>query len=642
MNKTTTTRAAAMLAAATLTTGLATTANADDYIWNVPEGETETIDAVAVANIGAKDLVKTGRGKLVSSAEMAAYTGTITVREGAFEIRTTSDLGTAAGGTVVEDGGTLLVNLPTKDQRFNSEIFTIAGTGDAEYGAAIYQPNRGGNDQNKLFTYIALSDDATICAGTHLGLASGSLSMDGHTLTVKGNGSFTFRASQTPAPVGNLVVESGSFRIRGGSATAGDSSKNLIVKSGSTLVLGYLGDNIQPIRWNLIVQDGGKVEAETSQGRTYYGEVEWNSTVTDGASGPLTFEGNVTGTGTIKASAATLTFEKPLGAGVGLGLSGTATAILPTAKAYTYEHAGLLVGRVNENDAWGKFTGGNVSIWKYCDEGPGPQLDLSYWKKGYWDESPADETISGNTSLGAKGYIWNREATNVSFHVWCRCLYKTYVNIDGTTCFVAKNNNVDTDYEVSIPANSCLPFLSMTAGSGSPTPGPYNSTTGLKINGGPTLRDNGNGWYFTTNAVSGVANPADLPSLSLADDGAIDMNGMPLSVDAVSGAGIVTNTTTLTISNSWTLAAADIADGAKLVVDGALAFGNGCSLAVTDLSNLSTAASYTVASADSIAGIAAAGVEVSDKGRTWKFVLSGDGKSIDLVYVPQATAIIMR
>ena len=216
------------------------------------------------------------------------------------------------------------------------------------------------------------------------------------------------------------------------------------------------------------------------------------------------------------------------------------------------------------------------------------------------------------------------------------------MRIDGTTCFIARNNAVDVDLEVSIPANSCLPFLSMTAGSGSSTPGPYNSTTGLRIKNGPSLRDNGKGWYFTTNAVSGVANPADLPSLSLADDGAIDMNGMPLSVDAVSGAGLVTNVTTLAVSNSWTLAATDIAGGAVLTVDGTLSFGNGCSLAVTGLENLPTAGSYTVASADSISGITTAGIEVAERGRTWKFVLSGDGKSIALVYVPQATTIIMR
>ena len=61
-------------------------AMADDHVVDVPLNETQTIDASLVSAIGGKNLVKTGCGKLVSSAEMAAYTGMITVREGAFEI----------------------------------------------------------------------------------------------------------------------------------------------------------------------------------------------------------------------------------------------------------------------------------------------------------------------------------------------------------------------------------------------------------------------------------------------------------------------------------------------------------------------------------------------------------------------------
>ena len=33
---------------------------------------------------------------------------------------------------------------------------------------------------------------------------------------------------------------------------------------------------------------------------------------------------------------------------------------------------------------------------------------------------------------------------------------------------------------------------------------------------------------------------------------------------------------------------------------------------------------------------------LSERGRTWKFALSGDGKSIELSYIPQGTAIVLR
>ena len=80
---------------------------------------------------------------------------------------------------------------------------------------------------------------------------------------------------------------------------------------------------------------------------------------------------------------------------------------------------------------------------------------------------------------------------------------------------------------------------------------------------------------------------------------------------------------------------------AKLVVAGDLVFGNGCTLSATGLDNIPTEQTYTVASADSITGLASV-TTLSERGRTWKFALSGDGKSIELSYIPQGTAIVLR
>ena len=406
MNKTTTTRAAAMLAAATLTTGAASTASAEDYIWNVAEGVTETIDAVAVANIGAKDLVKTGRGKLISSNAMASYTGTITVREGAFEITTTGDLGTDAGGTFVENGGTLVVNMNGSSDsfRFANEEVTIAGTGDAAYGAAVWQDSRW-NSQFKIFAKLALSGDATIFAGKRLGLDAGALTMNGYTLTLKGE-NFTFRTLSTPGTVGNIVSEAALLSIYAGSYVVGDNSKTLTLQNGATLKIGDPSTSAVPgINWKLVVETGAKVTAEASHNRVYYGDVEWNSTVVDGASGPLAFNGQVTGTGTIKSSSATLAFAQPLGASLGLDLSGTATATLAPAAAYPYTHRGMkLVRRSGMTQDLSLFSDSRNDVNReYCAFGPGPQLDRS----SYWE-------IDGQKSWCSHGYIWNRESTNVT------------------------------------------------------------------------------------------------------------------------------------------------------------------------------------------------------------------------------------
>ena len=624
MNKTTTTRAAAMLAAATLATGAATTANADDYIWNVPEGETETIDAVAVANIGAKDLVKTGRGKLISSDAMASYTGKITVREGAFEIRTTSDLGTAAGGTIVEDGGTLVVNMSSKDQQFGSEVFTIAGTGDTAYGAAIYQSDYHNNDQNKFFHHIVLSDDATIFSGTHLGLADQTLTMNGHTLTITGTGTFTFRHAQTPTPVGNLVSEVRSVRFRGGANYTGDPSKTLTVRNGSTLTLGTSDDVAPPVWWNLVVEEGGKVNAEPSRSRAYNGDVEWNSTVVDGASGPLVFNGEVTGTGTIKSSSGTLTFAKTLGAGVGLGLSGTATATLPTAKAYSYTNKGMMLAHDNRTSVASNFANDRVSWSEYCAEGPGPQISRSYWTQ--YD--------GNNNTWGSKGYIWNREPTNVTYTLTCKCTYKTYVWGDGFNFSSQYNQN--NSCTVDLPPNTCKLIRIVTEAYASNQGGPASDAYAFKINGITALDETG--YYFTKNEVSTLENPAALPTLALTDNGTLDMNNMPLSVAALSGMGQVANVTTLTVSNSWNLPAADAISGHSLVVDGDLAFGDNCAFSVTGMSNLELGSIHTVCTADSITGFT--DTEITDGHSKCKLVKTGN--RIDLVSIPNVTVLRFR
>ena len=62
---------------------------------------------------------------------------------------------------------------------------------------------------------------------------------------------------------------------------------------------------------------------------------------------------------------------------------------------------------------------------------------------------------------------------------------------------------------------------------------------------------------------------------------------------------------------------------------------------MTDLWTLPVTETFTVATADSVTRFAS-GVGVTDRGRKWKFTLSGDGKSILLVNVPQATVLFVR
>ena len=553
---------------------------AGTYTANVAEGETQTIDAAFVSSLGSDDLVKTGRGKLVSSADMASYTGTITIREGAFEVKTTSDLGTADGGTIVENGGTLVVSMASSSQRFSNEPFTIEGTGDAAYGAAVYQ--RTANDQFKIFKYLTLSGDATICSSSRLGVDGGTLTMNGHTLTLKGV-NYQFRDVTYAAPLGNLVVESNLSFVRNQTATA-DATKTLTLQNGGRISFAeaYTAHSF----WRLVVEEGGKIASFPSATAQWNGNVTWNSTAADNITGLLTFTGDVAGTGTIKSSSATLTFAKPLGADVCLDLSGTATAVL---KGFSYSHKGM---KTIHRNSWTYdlqyFSDARNDVTRdYCAYGPGPQLDS-------WP------TAAGNQSWCSRGYLWNREATNVTYTIFVGCVYQTYVFIDGTQVYNNKRDSWNNSYTFEMEAGTCVPIDIITVGGADG--GPRSDNDKVKING--VIANDPSGYYFTTNAVSVLENTPALTTLSLADDGVIDASNLPMSVADLGGGAVVTNVTTLTVSGSWMLDAADIMAGQALVVYGDLAFGNGCTFAVTDLWSLPITETFTVCTADSITGLA--------------------------------------
>ena len=600
---------------------------AEDYIVNVAEGETRTIDAGLVTDIGTKNLVKTGRGKLVSSADMAAYTGTITVRAGAFEIKTASDLGTGDGGTIIENGGTLVVSMASGNDRFANEFFTIEGTGDAAYGAAVYQSSPG-NDRFKLFKYLTLSRDATIYASSRLGVDGGTLTMNGHTLTLTGV-NYQFRDVTYASPLGNLVVEANLAFVRNQTATA-DATKTLTIGNGGGI--GFSEAYTTPAFWSLVVENGGKVSSSTTSTCTWGSDVVWNAATENGISGLLTFTGDVSGTGTMKASSATLTFAKPLGAGVSLDLSGTATAVL---KGFSYSHKGMMTGMRTDGWTTGFNTDRSDTRWSYCPYGPGPQLT----RAGYWDEN--DTHSNGKSRLWcSRGYLWNREATNVTYTVFVGSVYRNYIYLDGDYGTAVYDNKRDqwSSCSITVPAQSCRQ-IDIRTDDGKSYGGPRSDNDKVKING--VIANDPSGYYFTTNAVSVLEDTPALTTLALSDDGVLDANNMPVSVADLVGYGVVTNTTALTDSDSWTLDAADIEDGAKLAVYGDLAFGNGCTFAVTDLWTLPVTETFTVATADSVTQFAS-GVGVADRGRKWKFTLSEDGKSILLVNVPQGTVLLVR
>jgi hypothetical protein len=199
-----------------------------------------------------------------------------------------------------------------------------------------------------------------------------------------------------------------------------------------------------------------------------------------------------------------------------------------------------------------------------------------------------------------------------------------------------KRDTWGNTYSFEIPAGTCK-SIDIRTTDGKVYGGPRSDSDKFKING--AVANDPTGWFFTTNAVSEVESPMAVASLALAG-GEIDMQGIPLAVGALSGTGIVTNAPALTVSGPWTLAAADIARGARLAVAGNLVFGDGCAFAVTGLRDLPAPGPYTVATADAVTGLDD-GVVVTDQGRKWRLVVVADGKSVELVCLPPPTTLIL-
>ena len=630
---------------------------AENYEVTVPLGETNRIDAAFVSALGSKDLVKKGRGVLWSSSAMANYAGKITVEEGALMVSGSSDLGTTAGSTEVKPGATLIIYTDAgvegsagNDGLAFSEGFTVGGTGDAQWGAAIYQPPVGYSQQKAFGNSVSLTEDTTFSMGVRAGFTGGELYMRGYTLTLNG-GVFNFQRSRmTPretSDVGDIVVERGTFQIGGNvSGQFGDPAHTVTVKDGASLSF-YEADQV-PV-WKLLVEEGGKVAVNGSSAAkakaVWGGDVEWNSTADDTSvisradGGTLTFQGAVTGTGTMRSNGGAIVFEKSCADTLGMDMA-NAHVVLPSVDRY-WGHGGMMVGK-REGTGVANFDDPAKATWEYCAEGPGPQLHTSYWTKG------TDQMRC------SRGYIWNREATNVTFKISVRSTYKTYVykGFTSSGSIGASQWNSPTILSLSVPAGQCQAIDIRTEAYKSNYGGPSgnaakgdNDTYRIKVNDVNAI-DPGNGYLFTTDTVARaeviLENTYKKANYAFGDNSVLDANGMPIELTGLSGFVTVTNAMTCKVKGTWSLKAADFGQNPLTVTgDAPLTFEN-VTIAVDDVDSIPrTQKHWDICVADSITGFPADTI-LSGAKRKWKLVLSADGKSAGLEYQPKGMAAILR
>ncbi len=131
--------------------------------------------------MGTGEIVKTGGGTAAFGIGHS-FAGQITVQDGYLTIAANNALGTAAGATVVANGGALVFAGPVSYG--TAETIVLNGNGEAGFGAL---ENQSGN--NSFAGTITLGSDSRIGLTAGTLTATGTLSVPaGTTLTKDGGG----------------------------------------------------------------------------------------------------------------------------------------------------------------------------------------------------------------------------------------------------------------------------------------------------------------------------------------------------------------------------------------------------------------------------------------------------------------------
>lgn len=641
----------------------AVAAFAEDYEVTVPLGETNRIDAAFVSALGSKNLVKKGRGVLWGSSAMANYTGKITVEAGAFMVSSAEDVGKSDANRYVEiqSGATLIVNTGAgvEGSAAANAIATLvhfqfAGTGDDQWGAALYQVPTG-SSQNIMFKgAVELTDDAVFTPSPGVGIKGGAFYMRGHQLTLRGH----FEMSQVAVmhtesnPVGDIVVESGLLHFnsaRSGHENIGHPSGTITIKDGAML---RLYGSLQVPMWKLVLEEGAKFLAAGAQSEVagsdaasynkWGGDIEWNTSVSESIlavpDSYVTFKGKVTGTGAIRNGVrCNIVFEKPSVDMVKVAAS-NARIVMPSVENY-YGHGGLRIGFRSDGWIQGYDTDRSDTKWSHCAEGPGPQLDRSYWPN------------TAKQSWCSRGYLWNREATNVTWKLTLNCVYDNWTYVDGN--LLGENNQWSRPtYTVTdvTPGPHAVEFR--THANGSSAGGPRDDADKPHLNGAIAI-ETGTGYLFTTDTVDRATvvleNTTKVANLTFGNNSILDVNGMPTELTDISGFAVISNTSTIAettkickIKGTWSIKASEIGQKQMKVLGACPVTFDNVTIAVDDVDAIPrTQKHWDLCSSDSISGFPV-GTVLKGAQREWKLVLSADGKTAGLDYVPKGIILVVR
>jgi autotransporter-associated beta strand protein len=253
---------------------------------------------------GAGGLRKTGDGTLFLPNAANSYAGTTTVSRGIVSILHSAAFGTAAGPTVIEDGGAVdFIGTGGQSLQLNGEALYAEGTGPDGLGALR---NTGAHSQYNAIRLLDLTDDLGIYTLQRLDVrnsgGNGYLNFNGHGIVKKGSNTFglTQVAATNDQGTAFIDVQEGTFTIEVGTTLSGGDSNRIEVARDAVFDLYNISS---PINWSLNLADGARVNtrngANTNANR-YAGPVTLSgSAIFNGGGANLTdvYIGPVSGTG---------------------------------------------------------------------------------------------------------------------------------------------------------------------------------------------------------------------------------------------------------------------------------------------------------------------------------------------------------
>jgi autotransporter-associated beta strand protein len=261
---------------------------------------------------GSCGFSKAGAGVLALSGTNT-YIGDTIVNGGVLTVNNALQI--PAGTINVASGATInFATVSELNRSLDGRNFVLAGTGSDGNGALqVNIPADTTAYANIQISNVKLAADATIGIfghantnptynGIHFGELGGNLDLNGHALTIRGDGSagaFLWGANNYVTGVGSIVVEDQGILVYSCGSTQNWTGGTITVKSGAILASVGAGSSATPI-----VIEGGTIGSYGSTvtytgGVTLHSNMTVNNVLRNAADSGTTFQGVISGVGGI-------------------------------------------------------------------------------------------------------------------------------------------------------------------------------------------------------------------------------------------------------------------------------------------------------------------------------------------------------